>query len=113
MKLLYFLDFDYFEKYGKSVSGDEDLRFDNGPIPRMAEKMLKEMNGRDIKITKIKIGSGYNDQQRIEALRDFDVNLFFRDIDLCSIEIDFFCKFILFRRLSTFTFCMDSCWPEK
>jgi len=46
MKLLYFLDFDFYEKYGKSVSGDEYLRFDNGPIPRMAEKILKEMNKR-------------------------------------------------------------------
>ena len=28
MKLLYFLDFDFFEKYGKSISGDEYLRFE-------------------------------------------------------------------------------------
>ena len=27
MKLLYFLDFDFFEKYGRSVTGDEYLRF--------------------------------------------------------------------------------------
>lgn len=79
MKLLYFLDFDYFEKYGKPVSGDEYLRFDNGPIPRMAEKILKEMNGKDIKITKRKIGSGYNDQQYIEPLKDFDINLFSKE----------------------------------
>lgn len=79
MKLLYFLDFDYFEKYGQPVSGDEYLRFDNGPIPRMAEKILKEMNGKDIKITKRKIGAGYNDQQHIEALKDFDVNLFSKE----------------------------------
>lgn len=79
MKLLYFLDFDYFEKYGKSVSGDEYLRFDNGPIPRMAEKILKKMNGKDIKIIKRKIGFGYNDQQHIEPLKEFDVNLFSKE----------------------------------
>lgn len=79
MKLLYFLDFDYFEKYGKPVSGDEYLRFDNGPIPRMAEKILKEMNGKDIKIIKRKIGSGYNDQQHIEPLKNFDVELFSKE----------------------------------
>lgn len=50
MKLLYFLDFDFFEKYGESVTGDNYLRFENGPVPRMAEKILKEMNGKDIKI---------------------------------------------------------------
>ena len=91
MKLMYFLDFDYFEKYGKSISGDEYLRFDNGPIPRMAEKVLKEMSGeelhvtdldfggKDIRIIKKKIGLGYNDQQLIEALKNFDVNLFSKE----------------------------------
>ncbi|MEK7664798.1 MAG: Panacea domain-containing protein [Patescibacteria group bacterium] len=87
MKLLYFLDFDYFEKYGKPVSGDEYLRFDNGPIPRMAEKILKEMNGKDIKITKRKIGSGYNDQQHIESLKEFDINLFSKEELLMMEEI--------------------------
>lgn len=79
MKLLYFLDFDFFEKHGKSISGDEYLRFDNGPVPRMAEKILKEMNGKDIKITKIKISTGYNDQQHIDALKDFDIDLFSKE----------------------------------
>ncbi len=79
MKLLYFLDFDYFEKYGKSITGDEYLRFENGPVPKMAEKILKEMSNKDIKITKKKIGSGYNDQQHIEALKDFDVSLFSKE----------------------------------
>jgi len=76
MKLLYYLDFDFFEKYGRSVTGDEYLRFDNGPVPRMGEMMIKEMNGKEIKITNRKIGNGYNDQLHIEALADFDVNVF-------------------------------------
>ena len=79
MKLLYFLEFDFFEKYGKSVTGDLYLRFENGPIPQMAEKILKEMNGKDIKITKRKIADGYNDQQHIESLKDFDMNLFTKE----------------------------------
>ena len=61
MKLLYFLDFDFFEKYGRSVTGDEYLRFEYGPVPRMGEKILKEMNGREIKITKRKIADGFNE----------------------------------------------------
>jgi uncharacterized phage-associated protein len=79
MKLLYFLDFDYFEKYGKSVSGDEYLRFDYGPVPKMAKRILEKMDGKDIKITKMKIGSGYNDQQLIEPMRDFDISLFSKE----------------------------------
>lgn len=87
MKLLYFLDFDYFEKYGKSVSGDEYLRFDLGPVPKMAKRILEKMEGKDIKITKNKIGSGYNDQQLIEPMKDFDVSLFSREELLMMEEI--------------------------
>ena len=76
MKLLYFLDFDFFEKYGKSITGDEYLRFENGPIPRMAEKILKQMSGQEIKITRKKVADGYKDQQHIESLRSFDVSMF-------------------------------------
>ncbi|MBU0648808.1 SocA family protein [Patescibacteria group bacterium] len=79
MKLLYFLDFDYFEKYGKSVSGDEYLRFENGPIPRMGEKMLKKMSGKDVRIIRKKMSFGYNDQQHIKPLKDFDVKFFSKE----------------------------------
>ncbi|MFH0803776.1 MAG: Panacea domain-containing protein [Candidatus Tagabacteria bacterium] len=79
MKLLYFLDFDFFEKYGKSVSGDEYLKFENGPVPRMAEKILKKMNGHEINIVKRKLSPGYSDQQHIEPLKDFDIKLFTKE----------------------------------
>ena len=79
MKLLYFLDFDFFEKYGRSVTGDEYLRFENGPVPRQAEKMIKKMLGREIKINNRKVAAGYNDQQHIEPLTDFDVDVFSRE----------------------------------
>src|SRR3989338_1514524 len=80
MKLLYYLDFDFFEKYGKSITGDEYLRFENGPVPRMAEKIIKEMSGKEIKITKVKIAAGYNDQQRIEPVEEnFNVGLFSKE----------------------------------
>ncbi|MBI3626510.1 SocA family protein [Candidatus Uhrbacteria bacterium] len=76
MKLLYYLDFDFFEKYGRSVTGDEYLRFERGPVPRMAEKLLREMTGVQIKVTRKKIAHGYNDQQHIEPLIAFDINVF-------------------------------------
>ncbi len=79
MKLLYFLDFDFFEKYGQSVSNDEYLRFENGPVPRMAEKILKQMDGKEIKISKIKIGFGFNDKLHIGPLKDFDINQFSKE----------------------------------
>ena len=36
MRILYFLDFDFFEKYGRSITGDEYLRFEFGPTTRIA-----------------------------------------------------------------------------
>lgn len=79
MKLLYFLDFDFYEKYDCSVTGDEYLRFEKGPVPRMAENILKKMDGKEIKITKRKIGAGYNDQQHINPLKDFEMELFSKE----------------------------------
>lgn len=87
MKLLYYLDFDFFEKYGRSITGDEYLRFENGPVPRKAEKMLKEMNGKEIKISTRKIGNGYNDQMHIEAQSEFDMNVFEKEELLMLEEI--------------------------
>lgn len=79
MKLLYFLDFDFFEKYGRSITGDQYLRFEYGPVPRMGEKMLKKMSGNEIKITKRRVADGFNDQMHIEALKDFDVSVFTKE----------------------------------
>lgn len=87
MKLLYFLDFDFFEKYGRSITKDEYLRFENGPVPRMAEKLLKKMNGDGIKIVKKSIGVGYKDQQHIEPLKQFDLNVFTKEELLMLEEI--------------------------
>lgn len=79
MKLLYYLDFDHFEKYGESVTRDEYLRFENGPVPRMAEKIIKQMSGKEIKITRRKTREGMNDQMHIEAITDFDLNVFTKE----------------------------------
>lgn len=76
MKLLYFLDFDFFEKYGRSITGDVYLRWEKGPVPKLGDSMLAKMNGREIKITTRKISFGLNDQKHIEALRSYDLKVF-------------------------------------
>jgi uncharacterized phage-associated protein len=45
----------------------------------VAEKILKKMDGSEIKISKRKMGPGYNDQQHIEALTNYDLNLFAKE----------------------------------
>lgn len=44
MKLLYFLDFDHFEKYGESVTGDSYCNLQAGPVPDRASFILEELN---------------------------------------------------------------------
>lgn len=87
MKLLYYLDFDFYEKYGKSVSGDQYLRFENGPVPRMAEKMLKLMNEDQIKIRKVKLVGYNNPHMLIEPLQVCDISLFTKEEVLMMTEI--------------------------
>lgn len=87
MKLLYYLDFDFFEKYGHSITGDEYLRFEHGPVPRMAEKILAQMRGKKIKIVNRKMPQGYNDQQHIEPLIEFNPSLFTKEEILMLEEV--------------------------
>jgi uncharacterized phage-associated protein len=43
MKLLYYLDFDHFQQYGASVTGDDYLRWEKGPVPASAETIIQNM----------------------------------------------------------------------
>jgi len=42
-KLLYYLDFDHYELYLASVTGEQYLRWENGPVPSGGLKMLNRM----------------------------------------------------------------------
>ena len=42
-KLLYFLDFDHFEKYGEPVTGDTYQNNELGPVPMHVEQVISEM----------------------------------------------------------------------
>lgn len=43
MKLLYFVDFDHYETYGRSVTGAAYRKLPHGPYPKDAEKLLARM----------------------------------------------------------------------
>lgn len=42
-KMLYFLDFDHFEKYGKPVTDDVYINLELGPVPQSIDSILDEM----------------------------------------------------------------------
>lgn len=46
-KLLYFSDFDHFEKYGESVTGETYQNDKLGPVPTHIEQMIGEMEAKE------------------------------------------------------------------
>jgi len=47
-KLLYFLDFDHFEKYGDAVTGDTYENKELGPVPQNIDNILTEMQAENL-----------------------------------------------------------------
>ncbi|MDP3025843.1 MAG: Panacea domain-containing protein [candidate division Zixibacteria bacterium] len=78
MKLLYFLDFNFFEKHGKSITGDQYVRWPHGPVPSQGKIVLKEMEKGGYINIKIAVVGRYK-QKRIEQLRKFDHTVFNKD----------------------------------
>jgi len=78
LKLLYYLDFDHYEKYGSSVSGDTYLRFDLGPVPKHANRILKEMEeSHKLRVREYRIKrEGYKARECYEALVEPDLSVF-------------------------------------
>ena len=48
MKLLYYLDFDHFEKYGAPVTGDTYYHKTAGPLPSQGNAILQEMKEKEL-----------------------------------------------------------------
>lgn len=47
-KLLYFLDFDHYEKYGDPVTNDIYINQDLGPVPQHIDSVLSDMTARNL-----------------------------------------------------------------
>lgn len=47
-KLLYFIDFDYYEKYEEQLIGATYIKNTYGPTPKEFDKIVKEMEGKDL-----------------------------------------------------------------
>lgn len=45
-KLLYFVDFDFYEKYQRSITGDTYKAFPKGPLPSLLNEIIKELSSK-------------------------------------------------------------------
>ncbi|MBC7362195.1 MAG: DUF4065 domain-containing protein [Candidatus Aminicenantes bacterium] len=73
-KILYFIDFDYYEKYEEQLTGARYLRNHFGPTPIEFKKIIEEME-RDREILRIKNKYFQYDQKKYLPLREPNLNI--------------------------------------
>ncbi len=70
-KLLYFADFDFYEKYQKSITGDKYTALPMGPFPSSLDDVTTNMvEKKEIVITQVKKQEGYHATEVYRCLVD-------------------------------------------
>ena len=76
-KLLYYLDFDYYEKYQKYFTKEVYKKLPMGPFPISLEKITVDMKkNKELVIDKIDEWDGYNPTEVYRTLKKPDVSVF-------------------------------------
>jgi len=76
-KLLYFLDFDNYEKNHKSITGDIYHKLPMGPVPDKMTEIIKQLeNDKKIKITHTQEKEGYNPTEIYKCIERADLSIF-------------------------------------
>lgn len=76
MKLFYYLDFDHYERFGTSVTGDEYIRRPMGPVPTNAEAVMRSMTAdSQLLVSERNVGMP-NPQCIYTPLQNYDVGVF-------------------------------------
>jgi len=79
-KLLYYLDFDFFEKYEKPVTGDIYHKLQMGPAPSYFDAIAQELKEENkLEIGKGRIGAGFNDAVVYKAKTEPDLSVFSKE----------------------------------
>jgi len=77
-KLLYFADFDFYEKYQKAITGDIYNAYPKGPLPsKLGEITLAMEKGKSLKISSVKEwGDDYTPTEVYKCIENPDVSVF-------------------------------------
>ena len=76
-KLLFYLDFDFFEKYEKPITGTIYHKLKMGPAPSYFDTITSDLEkNKALSITKRKTAPGYNDTIVYKSLKDPDMSVF-------------------------------------
>lgn len=76
-KLLYYLDFDYYEKYQKYFTGERYKKLPMGPFPVALEKITADLiKNKQLAVEKIEEWNGYNPTEVYKILKNPDLSVF-------------------------------------
>ncbi len=76
-KLLYFVDFDFFEKYQHSITGDTYKALPMGPVPSALDQITADMtNKKMIEIKKVEEREGYIATEVYHCIAKPDISVF-------------------------------------
>jgi len=79
-KLLYFVDFDFFERYERPITGDIYHRLQMGPAPSYFDVIAEELKKEGfLRVSIGKSGPGYNDAYIYKAIKDPDLSVFSKE----------------------------------
>lgn len=79
-KLFYYLDFDFFEKYEKPITGDIYHKLPMGPAPSYLEAFIEELKKEgSLEVSRRTIGIGYKDTIVYKALKSPDLSIFSKE----------------------------------
>jgi len=92
-KILYFIDFDYYEKYEEQLIGATYIKNHHGPTPAAFTEIVKQMEGDDELVHVVKKYFQY-DQKKYLPRRKADLSIFSaREKELIDTEIERFKDF--------------------
>lgn len=74
-KLLYFIDFDYYEKRGKSITGERYIVHKYGPVPERGEDVLRAMASKKL-VRPVRVSMPPYEQHRFIPQEKADISVF-------------------------------------
>lgn len=76
-KLLYFVDFDLYEKMERALTGDTYKALPMGPFPSILDQVTQEMNSdKSLKVSEVVEKEGYNPTEVYKCVTEPDLSIF-------------------------------------
>jgi uncharacterized phage-associated protein len=78
MKLLYYVDFDHYERHGRTVTGAAYRKLPHGPVPQQAKTLIAQMEAKKL-VREVRVKVKDYAQHRLITQARFDASAFSGD----------------------------------